>query len=469
MNGFRTSRALIIDDEIIEAMPIVRALGLLGISSIYHDAHPDRDYSTKHAGVRLLVLDMVLGERVADANNPKDVASGLIGALRQILDPSPGLLVAVCWTKHKENVDEFVKAFATEFPYIQLADVLVLEKTDVEDPAKSESLVQGIRDAMSRYEPATLLLGWEQLVHEAATKTTSNICELAATHAATEKTSWSDGAYAVCAALALAERGARLTTEGPDFALRGLTDALGPLLLDRIEHATPDVPKEVAALLFETAGREVDQWVNSTSLLRTDLRAILNSKVNISYNVTKGEVCPGNVYVLPWKGENYAATQPYFSEWPEVKADTFCFKPGEKLAPGHFPVLVEITPPCDFAQGKGKVPRFVTGFLIPESSTAPIREEAAYVRRVSIFQLNTLDINGVHSLAINCHYIVSFPRAITQKLHPSFRLRSAIAADVVAWIGAHMSRPGFVQLVPALAQHAHCVAQEAAAEPSDQK
>ena len=65
MHGFRTSRALIIDDNPTEALPVVHALGALGVASLYHDAAPEADYSRKHTGIRLLFLDMVLENRGA--------------------------------------------------------------------------------------------------------------------------------------------------------------------------------------------------------------------------------------------------------------------------------------------------------------------------------------------------------------------------------------------------------------------
>lgn len=40
MHGFRTARALVLDDDPKEAMPVIQALGLLGMGAVYTMVRP---------------------------------------------------------------------------------------------------------------------------------------------------------------------------------------------------------------------------------------------------------------------------------------------------------------------------------------------------------------------------------------------------------------------------------------------
>jgi len=115
MEGFRTSRALVIDDIPAEAIPVIQALGSMGIASIYHDASPDAVYSKKHTGMRLLFLDMVLTNRSASESDPEGAANALTGALGQLIELSNEPVVAVCWTRHPDFKEDFQKAFSRVF------------------------------------------------------------------------------------------------------------------------------------------------------------------------------------------------------------------------------------------------------------------------------------------------------------------------------------------------------------------
>ncbi len=236
MHGFRTSRALIIDDTLKEALPVIHALGALGIASLYHDASPDADYSRKHSGLRLLFLDMVLENRGATENDAEGAANILVGALDQIIEPSAAPLVVVCWTKYKDFKEDFKKAFVRAFPNTRLEDVLLLNKDDFSDPEKRNVLLERIDDALATLRPLSLLLSWEQMVHDAATQTTSALANLVQSAVMANGSKWDDAAYQICAALALAERGSRLADEQGEHALAAFYDCLTPLLADRLDH-----------------------------------------------------------------------------------------------------------------------------------------------------------------------------------------------------------------------------------------
>lgn len=462
MNGFRTARALVVDDVPKHAIAVLQALGALGMGAVYYDGEFERQYDVKLGGIRLLLLDMVLENRGATEGDEKNVVSILMGALQQVMAPSPGFVVIICWTRHK-NIHELISAaFKDCFPCIHLIEVILLEKKDyidldsgqLLDMAKFSALIESVKLVIEKSEPAGLLSGWEQLVHNAATTTTGAIYNEAQSFANSTGKTWHEGAYAVCAALAIAERGSRVAQEESFFVVKGLTDALGPLLLDRIEHYGPgeiSITDLVKDKLLNTAKAEATLSKSNESLLLPAQRASLNSSLNLSLRVTATEICPGNLYLMVRQKPNREITKQHLpiEVWRDLTDDTFIGLNGN--APGgHYPIFLEVSPACDFAQEKGKMPRFLGGFLIPVTSTAPFRGNTAHLRTVSYFSLTGVAevTDVIYRLVINAHYLVSLPPSIAGKLAPFARLRSAILADQISWLAGRISQPGFVQVTP---------------------
>jgi len=563
MHGFRTSRALIIDDNPTEAMPVVHALGGLGVASLYHDAAPDADYSRKHTGIRLLFLDMVLENRGASEDDPDAAANILVGALGQLIEHSSDPLVVVCWTKYKDFKEAFKKAFERAFPGTPLENVLLLNKGDLSDPAKRETLVKAIEAAFESLRPLSLLFGWEQMVHNAATQTTSALATLVQNAASSGKIPWGDCSYQICAALALAERGSRLASEKPEHALASFYDSLTPLLADQLDHLglrpatetsekpeapappamplgsspsgaapkpgldpsatdgaavpapqaaepkpdtrqvaaaptdsplllppkptlfeaqtcalTPSstdapqlmevaveapkpagvqqgpidaatiLPLETATRLLQTVKSEAGLWAAGGSLLPTLLRADLNTMLLVSASVRSDGTCPGYIYALETGSPNLQTTKQCLTCWKDAGPDTFVIN--GRFPADYLPVVIEITPACDFSQDKAKLPRFVGGYIFPEAGIETFRK-ADYTRRVGPVLLKRdlpPKLNGVYYLALNAHFIISLNPSIAKQLKPFLRLRASVLADTVAWVTQQASRPGYTSMGP---------------------
>jgi hypothetical protein len=535
MEGFRTSRALVIDDIPAEAIPVIQALGSMGIASIYHDASPDAVYSKKHTGMRLLFLDMVLTNRSASESDPEGAANALTGALGQLIELSNEPVVAVCWTRHPDFKEDFQKAFSRVFPNTPLACVLTFKKEDFSDPAKQQELVSQIEQALEALSPFSFLFSWEQMVHNAATRTTTRLAKLIQLAAADGKIPWTTCAYQVCAALALAERGRRLVGEKAEHALAAFHDSLTPLLADQLDHMglkpatgetlqenpasehqaasskqeflphassgptaftsgtqatepplaeqgsialTPaqmpvsavhnpvsgeeqaeaiEVSEEAAAKLLQAAKEEAALWEEKKSLLSSTLRAGLNTMFLTSNNVGLDAACPGYIYAInntfiragDIQNPNLTATKQCLSCWTDVGPDTFVID--SKFPYDHIPVLVEITPSCDFAQDKSKLPRFVAGYLFPEAGVDKLRRTANHVRAFGPLLLRRPTqprLDGVYFLVFNAHFLPSLNKSIVKQMKPFMRLRTGVLADLVAWVSEQSSRPGYTSIGP---------------------
>ncbi len=449
MQGFNTARVLVLDDQLEQAMPVIRALGSLGIAAIYHNGGLDVPLERKLTGVRVMFVDMVLAEHGADANDPKSCVALVTDTLNRLVEDSFDPVTVVCWTGHEEMAADFFTALKLAFPKAKIDKVIVAEKPD---PSGEDECVEMLRDLITQeilaQHPVNALFRWEQMVHDAATKTTSEITRLMR-GAECDSKPWGQCGYEICAALALAERGSRLLDESEFRSLKALFDALNPLLSDRLDHApVPTEPElnPLVKMLKETATAELAQWPKK-SFLTSQLRAALNTMVHLSPNVTQAELCPGDIFFA--NGKNAEIAGNVFPDWKDVREEIF--KPMEDSSVQQLiPLVMEVSASCDFAQAKTRLPRFIAGFFVPEAEMKTFKT-SGFTKKLGPLFVSTdgeIRLDGVYHLVCNAHYLLSIKRDVSKNLVPTRRLRTPILSDFLAWIGSHMSRPGPLHIGP---------------------
>ncbi len=483
MDGFRTARALVLDNDRNEAAPVIQALGSLGVAVLFHTGDDLEATKMRHKGVRLLVVDMVLENRGASSDSPKECASILVGTLGELISDDYHPIIVVCWTKHKEFKEDFEKAFRVAFPKLQFDSAILFEKERLlENP---EELLIQIRKALEKTEPFALLLNWEQQVHDAATETSSEISRLVSEKRSGDET-WGDLAYKVCAALAIAERGTRIAGEDDYTTLAALRGALNPLLLDRLELMDSTVNeslRDCAAKLLIAVKEGVDTTSTGTrkgcslpeniraslarlieavkaevasitkggsqkkgSLLPQQIQASLNSMLHLALPESSHQALPGTVWFVPASGDirdKMGVVIPAM-DWSALRGDKYLIS--LKVEP--VPVLVEVTPPCDFAQDKAAVSRLLPGYLVKD-------EAGKFSIPAFVWELGPLyikdassDIEGVYRLILNAKYFSSVSRGSIINWKPIFRLRQSALSNLTAFIANHVSRVGFMKIEP---------------------
>jgi hypothetical protein len=101
---------------------------------------------------------------------------------------------------------------------------------------------------------------------------------------------------------------------------------------------------------------------------------------------------------------------------------------------------VELTPACDHAQGRRERLRFATGVLCPQEIKNWIHK-AEYLKKIGplvhMNQVVTLVLDTLHFFSVSKE--VALPQ-------PLFRLRSHVRADLQAWLGGHLARPGHLSM-----------------------
>ena len=480
MDGFRTARALVLDNDPKEAAEVIRALGSLGVAVLFHTGDDLEEKTLLHGGVRLLFVDMVLENLGASADNPKECASILVGTLGKLIKDDHHPMVVVCWTKHKDFKEDFEQAFRTTFPKLQFSSAILFDKDKLLDNA--DELLKQVREALQKIESFALLLNWEQQVHDAATDTSSEISRLVSERRSNGET-WDGLAYKVCAALAIAERGTRLAEEDSTTTLTAFYAALNPLLSDRLERlgsneiAVPNcsvqllaaIKAEVVSVteakpeglslsrqvsdvvkrLFASVKAEIESQKRGKpkgSLLPDHIRASLNSMLHLAACEQSIHALPGTIWIVPESGETRESMNSSIPslDWNMLRNETF------ENIPAVVPisVLVEVTPPCDFAQDKAAVSRLVPGCLVSDKAAKTKKAPYLWVLETLFIQNGANNLQGEFKLVLNVKFFSSVSRVGTSKWKPLYRLRESALTDLTAFIANHIGRVGFMKIEP---------------------
>jgi hypothetical protein len=233
MEGLRTTRVVVVDDDPQDGLAILQALSQLGAGAAYYSGSLEQLPAERLRGVRLLVLDMDLG---TGASHPAAILAPTLAVVDRLLDHRNGPVLILAWTGHGELVDEFRRRLQAARPDLHPLFVILMEKAAVKAEAKGD-VVELSRIVMERTQtlfPFDLLLRWEEQVHQAANDAVNVIADLigapatGVAAAAVEET-WRNGLLHILRALARAASGS-VFTDGA-AARRALFDALNPDLL----------------------------------------------------------------------------------------------------------------------------------------------------------------------------------------------------------------------------------------------
>jgi hypothetical protein len=237
--------------------------------------------------------------------------------------------------------------------------------------------------------------------------------------------------------------------EPASFVVGSLLEALDIVHFDQLTTIQMNRSVELnphAAALVESAKGKVDG----------DKAAALNKMLVADCAISDDlHVRPGNVYIVR---EEYSQSM-VGVEWDRLvldvcegnekddKAKKKFDANREALLKETFPVFVEITPSCDFAQAKQRIGRFIAGLLVPTDHSSSVKK-GEYIWRSPSLNLPRLKEWGFSSawrLVLNAHFLYGIPTDVIGA-PADFRLRAPPLLDIRAWVAGHGARPGFVSV-----------------------
>jgi hypothetical protein len=461
-----TSRVVVIDDLPDEALPVIEALGRLGMGCIYLKGERLEELpAAPLRGVRLVILDLRLGT----TGGAKQTTAMTANVFRRTISPDEGPLIVLLWTKHDEDIPAFQKALFALEPKFQ-STILIgdLEKPATITNATLRKIKRRISKLADDWKPMDFLWAWEQLAHEAATATTAIVANQVSGNATIQeddsdearKNKWLLALRRLLRTLAEAAGGqdADEKTAGSN-----LLEALTAINDDRLEMESSRSEDIDLEIIFE-----------QPSGLNRNQAAQLNGMVMVGAPLSgPQELKPGNVYVL---GTKHGPFKPCGIDVTAIKAEILTqltrdadFKKHDDLATKNEAdaskatshtrarekrrrelyqecktILAEITPSCDFAQGNRKLVRLAAGILVPDSLQRLVPRKESLRSFELIVPPNT---EGLWMPVFSSRFLYTMEdprRPLTTR--PAFKLRSGMLTDLRNWYASQSARPGYLSV-----------------------
>lgn len=457
MNGLRTTRVVIIDDKIEEALPLIQGLGRLGIGAVYCSGLPGEHPRPRLDNIRLVFLDLHLVE----TGDFKAILRTTIDSLTKIVDTSSPGIGVVYWTRHGEEEKQFFEQLlAEQLPNFHPRFILPLEKVKYVDGSTDlfDELLRQVEELLDKYPAFRIGLEWEQFVHDAASTSTDMLSGIAKND---------DDLLGIQAAFVKASGVSTLVNQHD--ALSRLFDGLNDVLLDHVQVAALRAKREE-----ERFGQLLLDRCSTHSSLSNMQRAEINRILLTSQlGLTDSQTWPGNVYVLKlWNEEQ--TEFPYPTNEKDIRKCLYELYPCpdavsenkqnakewknqlKAIASSTTPCVVEITPICDHAAHKATSARLLCGLLIilPESGVEMVAYDGrlalppasrSFAKDLFFTMLNVekADLKGRYILVMNARQLTTMPLDSLKLQLPAFRLRHSVVVDIQAWFATHAARPGY--------------------------
>lgn len=458
-----TARVLVVENDPNDAAGLLSALGAGGMGAVYLTGNVED--LTKLSGIRLAFLDLVL-----DGTGTEPSLDQLAGIIESCIDVKNGPWIAIAWTSRPEDVDK-LRAYLGE-KLGEAAPLIVgqIDKADVRSDGQWDlpQILKLARAEVAKLSPLELINEWEQGVHNAATRVTSDLMTHPPTAANAEKTgsahTWTQPASralglllretateeVLAAAAAIANAGPpfdQIAKKTLSYARRNLYEGLHPLLIDAVDTlaAGDDEPSYLALGGIIQAG---SAKVSAGEASRMN-SAILLGPIGAG-------VMAGNVYVLTEELFEMLHEQGTLKDLVKglgrdlvrlKKDDPASLTKHIEVVKQGIPVVVEITPECDQLREAPPSARLLAGLAILEEHSGKI------VSKPGLWILGpvTVLVDGLQTerrLVLAARQPLTASRSKLAAHAPWHRLRREPTTDLRAWAAAQASRVGFLRFEP---------------------
>jgi hypothetical protein len=474
MKRLETSRVCVIDDEVEEYLPLIHALSHLRMGCIHvaGDKHEDLPKEPLR-GLRLVFLDMQLA---SEANDEATTTAHTAHVFSRVVPPDAGPLLVVIWTKYKDYADPFrARLYEAHPEYRGKLLFAMIEKPVGETPAQADELQEKVSAVMKDFYPAELLWRWEQLVHDAASDTTEGISKRAAERAKfdagdSEETSTAElkkGLLDVLRILISAEAEQTISAE---TAFRDLLGVLNPLQYDRLEHGidaddtkagqnlvggnevspTPDEKLELNTMLLVApyvAGGPLFRpgvifGIDDHSAFETRFKILIEEVFSEVLDARSSEL---NKFQKKLAREDLTEKRRKELEPRLEEEETKVREARAAWFAKCVPILLDISPLCDFAQGNERLARLMAGLMVPDGAGIKCHFTGAFHKLTTVKIPDNGD--GGWNLVFCSRFVFTVPpKATAEEVRPICRLRDSIVADLRGWAAAQDARAGHVSV-----------------------
>lgn len=436
MLGLSSTRVIVVDDNIKEALPVIKALSKINIGTAYFDGNnkdfPDKNHLLR--GIRLAILDMDL---VDGGSNDKSKVSALVNTISKILSSENGPYAVVAWTKYPYLLKVFENDIFREESIPNPVISISMEKSDAKDN-KGNFDVKIIADALTKkiqnISPLLILQSWEEQSIYSAIEVINFLSQLAIQPNCNDLKAWRDGwkkkILELMHAIAYEEAGKKLENKS---SIQSIFNAFIPLQADRLDVNSGTLSKELVSY-----SRDIIK-ANRTTILED--RVKLNSMFHIA-STNLEPIAPGNIYII----------NPYLKrpDWIPARKTLYndLMQKNKKLDPNDKrkirQVVIEISPDCDHAQKKIRMARLLPGFLVPENLKDYFKKPCESIYRNGPFYLSQIPGKDKFYLYLSANNFFTARLENLETLNPTIRLRNQSLEHLINHFTNHASRPGLL-------------------------
>lgn len=441
----------VIDDDERDYVPILDALMTLGLGCVHvrgrsGDPLPPNPFEA----LRLVFTDLHLSGQVGKA-----AASHTANVVKQVISPSGGPALIIVWSKYANDPSgdpelppddqpteadlfktELLSAdprFKSRLAFVEMAKPKLADRPSVDEWIRSLQIeIENVLKSISAFE---ILWIWEGLAREAGLAVSETLAGLA------ELDTNDEGG--LDAKLKLILRRLAQQQGGPDCSVSTVAGHLlavfSQIGLDVLETGSSVTKLDLHA---EWLAEELDNDIKERHG---------SAKLNAALLTTTSEryftpFMPGTVYDVCDVASFHAATG--FSV-EMLQRDCFNGDPDKSPAFGNFvartkPVMVEITPACDFHQGHRRCAILLAGLVFEDNLLRKVNSKDS-CKMTPVFEDRYLTPPADVGFVFCGRYRFTAPiGAHPAWLIPRLRLRDALMADIRNWHASQASRVGYL-------------------------
>jgi hypothetical protein len=408
---------VIVDDQIDEALPLMKVLSKNGIPFKYFNGKAEELPDSPLDNVRILFLDIEL-EGMEGVTADKTKLSALANVISRIVTTKCQPYVIIAWTKHKELVSSlngYLKELSPLFPLCIDKSECKTEKGEFDIDKISKKLIEKVNE----FGSFKFFLKWQNISNKSAGKIINDISSIYPFDG-----KWNNNTNNLLVKLAEAYAGKQVDKNNVwKYAMLSFNS----LFLDIIEN---DIFTDN---LDTNKNMDLPQQPN---LDDKNIIGEINRRLHISIENNVNPV-PGNIYSSI---ENMVVDKKILIE-NIFNGDLNQFKEKENLIEKSELIHLEVSPFCDYAQNKWKRSRILNGVKWPEKYEGNLKK-ADYVYKTPLVRID----NNLYYFVFDIRFLTSIEIEKLNNVTSTMRIRKELLNDIQTKIAGHINRLGITSL-----------------------
>ena len=419
--------------------PLFKILNHRGIGFVHYNGTDFNELPNQPLkGVRLLFLDFVLG---TEGQSPRNKISTLMGVVKKAISRENGPYIVLAWTKHDGPADDLFALFKEEIlkdsQFPQPVVIVNLEKNVC--MSNLNKINRKLNERFGDENILKVILCWENYARDALCDVLKILSDISRP-VVTAGQSFDD--YS-------ANWNARLERHIFRIAETSLGKNIGAdrNLLVAAQLALTVPFHDCAETLIKKNtkfSKELAERIISRKNVQYDLtdRAGMNTFFLLASQEIDKSIQPGNIYKFTdvFKKIKCKKKGCYYNKIKLTKqeiAQEFyggsikTYRDKSALLKKIIPILLEITPECDYVQKKWKTPRLVLGILWPESFGNVLSANSKDHKPDYVYKpLPVKYQDEVYYLTFNAHHLFNIGFHVFESVEPILKTRKELLVDV---------------------------------------